>query len=90
MRHAFHSQNCAPYAKSPMPPYRCCRVQTTEVSMGHHAVPAQRELFSRAAPKMSLPPEVTQRIQLLFEQLLAEVAAFDLVMMERVDEQDHA
>jgi hypothetical protein len=39
---------------------------------------------------MSLPSEVTQRILFLFEQLLAEAAAFDLSLMERVDEQDHA
>jgi hypothetical protein len=39
---------------------------------------------------MSLPSEVMQRILLLFEQLLAEVAAFDLSETERVDEQDHA
>ena len=58
--------------------------------MGYLSVPAQRELFSRAAPKMSLPPEVMQRILLLFEQLLAEAAAFDLAVTERVDEQDHA
>ena len=54
--------------------------------MGYQAVPAQRELFSRAAPKMSLPPEVRQRILLLFEQLLSEAAAFDLAVTERVDE----
>ncbi len=58
--------------------------------MGYQSVPAQRELFSRAAPKMSLPPEVMQRIVLLFEQLLAEAAAFDLAVTERVDEQNHA
>ena len=58
--------------------------------MGYRAIPAQRELFSRAAPKMSLPPEVMQQILLLFEQLLAEAAAFDFAMMERVDEQNHA
>jgi hypothetical protein len=31
-----------------------------------------------------------QRILLLFEQLLAEAAAFDLSVTERIDEQDHA
>jgi hypothetical protein len=58
--------------------------------MRYQAVPAQRELFSRAAPKTSLPSEVMQRILLLFEQLLAEAAAFDLSVTERIDEQDHA
>jgi hypothetical protein len=38
---------------------------------------------------MSLPPEVTRRLLLLVEQLLAEVAAFNLAAKERVDEQDH-
>jgi len=58
--------------------------------MRYQAIPAQRKLFSRAAPKTSLPSEVMQRILFLFEQLLAEAAAFDLSVMERVDEQDHA
>ena len=58
--------------------------------MRYQAVPAQRELFSRTAPKTSLPSEVMQRILFLFEQLLAEAAAFDLSVTERVDEQDHA
>jgi hypothetical protein len=31
-----------------------------------------------------------QRILFLFEQLLAEAAAFDLSVTERLDEQDHA
>ena len=57
--------------------------------MGYQAVPAQRELFPRAAPRMSLPPEVTRRLRLLVEQLLAEVAAFNLAAKEPVDEQDH-
>jgi hypothetical protein len=73
-----------------MPPYRCCRIKATEVGMGYQAVPAQRELFSRAAPKMSLPPEVMQQILLLFEKLLAEAAIYDLAVTERVDEQNHA
>jgi len=38
---------------------------------------------------MSLPPEVTRRLRLLVEQLLAEVAAFNLAAKEPVDEQDH-
>jgi hypothetical protein len=58
--------------------------------MRYQAVPAQRELFSSAVPRTSLPWQVTQRIVLLFEQLLAEAAAFDLSGTERVDEQDHA
>jgi hypothetical protein len=58
--------------------------------MRYQAVSAQRELFSRAAPKTSLPSEVTRRILFLFEQLLAEAAAFDLSVTERIDEQDHA
>ncbi len=58
--------------------------------MGYQAVPAQRELFSRAAPKMSLPPEVMQQILLLFEKLLAEAAIYDLAVTEQVDEQNHA
>ena len=58
--------------------------------MGYQAVPAQRELFSRAAPKMSLPPEVMQQILVLFERLLAEAAAYGLAVTERVDEQNHA
>jgi len=58
--------------------------------MRYQAVPAQRELFSRAAPGRSLPSEVMERILFLFEQLLAEAAAFDLSVTERVDEQDHA
>jgi hypothetical protein len=33
---------------------------------------------------------VTRRILFLFEQLLAEAAAFDLSVTERIDEQDHA
>ena len=58
--------------------------------MGYQAIRAQRELFSRVAPKMPLPPEVMQQILLLFEQLLAEAAAFDLAVTERVDEKNHA
>ena len=58
--------------------------------MRYQAVPAQRELFLRAAPGMSLPSEVMRRILSLFEQLLAEAAAFDLSVTERVDELDHA
>ena len=58
--------------------------------MGYQAVPAQRELFPRAEPKIALPPEVTRRLLLLVEQLLAEAAAFSLAVTERVDEQDRA
>jgi len=58
--------------------------------MRYQAVPAQLEWWLRAASGMSLPSEVTQRILFLFEQLLAEAAGFDLSLMERVDEQDHA
>ena len=58
--------------------------------MRYQAVAAQRELFSRAAPGTSLPSEVMRRILFLFEQLLAEAAAFDLSVTERLDEQDHA
>ena len=58
--------------------------------MGYQAVPAQRELFPRAAPTRSLPPEVTQRLLLLVEQLLGEAADFNRAATEQVDEQDHA
>lgn len=58
--------------------------------MRYQAVSAQRELFPRSAPKTSLPSEVMQRILFLFEQLLAEAAAFDLSVSEPIDEQDHA
>jgi hypothetical protein len=58
--------------------------------MGHQAVSAQRELFPRATPRISLPPEVTRRLVVLVEQLLAEVAAFNLATKERVDEQDYS
>ena len=57
--------------------------------MGYQAVPAQRELFPRAAPTRSLPPEVTQRL-LLVEQLLGEAAVFNRGATEQGDEQDHA
>ena len=59
--------------------------------MGHYAPPGQRELFSRAAAKTSLPPAVIKRLLLLVGQLLAETAAVELAVTERVDEhQDHA
>ena len=57
--------------------------------MGYQAVPAQRELFP-AVPRRSLPPEVTQRLLLLVEQLLGEAAVFNRAATEQVDEQDHA
>ena len=58
--------------------------------MGYQAVPTQRQLFPRTAPRLSLPPDVTRRLLLLVEQLLGEAAAFDLAATERADEQDHA
>lgn len=57
--------------------------------MGYQTVPAQRELFPRTAPSISLPPEVTRRLLLLVERLLAEAAAFTLAAKEGVDEQNH-
>jgi hypothetical protein len=57
--------------------------------MGYQAVPAQRELFP-AVPTRSLPPEVTQRLLLLVEQLLGEAAVFNRAAAEQGDEQDHA
>lgn len=58
--------------------------------MGYYALPAQRELFPRAAATTSLPPAVIERLLLLVGQLLTETAALDLAVMERVDEhQDH-
>lgn len=47
----------------------------TEVGMGHYTLPAQRELFPRAAAKTSLPPAVITRLLLLIGRLLAETAA---------------
>jgi hypothetical protein len=74
-----------------MPSYRCRRIAATEVGMGHYALPGQRELFPRAAAKTSLPPAVIKRLLLLVGQLLAETAAVELAVTERVDEhQDHA
>jgi hypothetical protein len=62
-----------------------------EVGMGHYAVPTQRELFPRTVPRRSLPPEVMQQLLLLFEQLLAEAAAFEPAVTGRINErQDHA
>ena len=59
--------------------------------MGYYTLPAQRELFPRAAATTSLPPAVIARLRLLVGQLLTETAAVELVVMERVDEhQDHA
>ena len=59
--------------------------------MGHYALPAQRELFPRAAAKTSLPPAVIERLVLLVGRLLTETAAVELAVMEQVDEhQDHA
>lgn len=55
--------------------------------MGYYAVPAQRDLFPRMAPKTSLPPAVIPRLVLLFEQMLAQAAAFELAVRKRVDEQ---
>jgi len=74
-----------------MPSYRCCRIAATEVGMGYYALPAQRELFPRAAAKTSLPAVVMARLLLLVAQLLTETAAIELAVTERVDEQqDHA
>ena len=62
-----------------------------EVGMGHYAVPTQRDLFPRTCQGRSLPPEVTQQLLLLFEQLLAEAAAFEPAVTGRINEpQDHA
>lgn len=59
--------------------------------MGHHALPAQRELFPKAAPRTSLPPAVKQRLGRLIGQLLKEAVSFETAVMERGDEQqDHA
>jgi hypothetical protein len=59
--------------------------------MGYYTLPAQRELFPRAAARASLPPAVMERLLLLLGQLLTETAAAELVVTERVDEhQDHA
>jgi hypothetical protein len=59
--------------------------------MGYHPLPAQRELFPRAAAKTSLPPAVIARLLYLLGQLLTETAAAELVVTGRVDEhQDHA
>ena len=59
--------------------------------MGFYTLPAQRELFPRAAAKTSLPPAVIERLVVLVGQLLTETAAVELVVMEQVDEhQDHA
>lgn len=59
--------------------------------MGYHPLPAQRELFPRAAAKTSLPPSVIERLLYLLGQLLTETAAAELVVTGRVDEhQDHA
>lgn len=58
--------------------------------MGYYTLPAQRELFPRAAAKTSLPPAVIERLVLLVGQLLRETAV-KLAVMEQVDEhQDHA
>ena len=74
-----------------MPSYRCRQIAATEIGMGYYTLPAQRELFPRAAAKTSLPPAVIERLLLLVGQLLTETAAVELVVMERVDEhQDHA
>jgi hypothetical protein len=62
-----------------------------EIGVGYHTLPAQRELFTRAAAKTSLPPMVMERLLHLVGQLLTETAAAELVVTERVDEhQDHA
>ena len=59
--------------------------------MGFYTLPAQRELFPRAATKRSLPPAVIERLVVLVGQLLMETAAVELAVMEQVDEhQDHA
>ena len=67
--------------------------------MGYYTLPAQRELFPRAAAKTSLPPAVKtslppaviERLVVLVGQLLTETAAVELAVMEQVDEhQDHA
>ena len=59
--------------------------------MGYHPLPAQRELFPRAAAKTSLPPAVIERLLYLLGQLLTETAVAELVVTGRVDEhQDHA
>jgi hypothetical protein len=66
-------------------------MEATEVGMEYYAVPAQRDLFPRTAPRTSLPPAVIPRLVLLFEQMLAQAADFELAMRKRVDEQqDHA
>jgi hypothetical protein len=66
-------------------------MEATEVGMGYYAVPAQRDLFSRTAPKTSLPPAVIPRLVRLFEQMLAQAAAFEPAVRKQVDEQqDHA
>ena len=59
--------------------------------MGYYTLPAQRELFTRAAAKTLLPPAVIERLLRFVGQLLTETAAVEPVMTERVDEhQDHA
>jgi hypothetical protein len=60
--------------------------------MGYYALPAQRELFPRAAAaKTSLPPAVIERLLLLVRKLLVETAVIELAVTERIDEQqDHA
>ena len=54
--------------------------------MGFYTLPAQRELFPRAAAKTSLPPAVMERLVVLVGQLLKETAAVELAVMEQVDE----
>jgi hypothetical protein len=62
-----------------------------EIGMGYHPLPAQRELFPRAAAKTSLPSAVMERLLHLVGQLLTETAAAEFVMTEQVDEhQDHS
>lgn len=59
--------------------------------MGHYALPVQRELFPKAAPRTSLPPAVMERLGRLIGQLLKETMSFETAVMERGDEQqDHA
>lgn len=58
--------------------------------MGHHGVPAQRELFTAMATGISLPPEVMRLVLPLLEQLLTEVMAAEAPMTEGTDDQDHA
>jgi len=61
---------------------------------GWHEVlrsPRAAGLVSRTAPKTSLPPAVISRLVLLFEEMLAQAATFELAVRKRVDEQqDHA